>query len=304
MKNLIIGCGNIGALYDFDNDEILTHAKALESLGRSFDVFDTNKEILNRVAEKYNATPIESMDNLNYFNYDTIHICTPTQHHFDYLKNAIESGVRQIICEKPISLDRLELDRLRVIYSTNSSRVFVNYIRRFTPAFEKLKIFIKENIKSSVVDITIRYNRGFINFGSHAWDTLSFLFDTTITVNNIAIDQVIPFKDNDPILCGKTSSNIGTIHLDGIIDDGPIFNIVIRTSRYEINITNDDQKIECISINQSSEERKVVLLIEETLSNYMEKVLKMQLDARTNDNFIASLDMTKDMLSIINNIKQ
>ena len=46
FKALLIGCGNIGALYDFDNTQILTHAKGY-ALHPAFEltVFDINKEL-------------------------------------------------------------------------------------------------------------------------------------------------------------------------------------------------------------------------------------------------------------------
>lgn len=50
---LLIGCGNIGALYDFQNDEILTHAKALNHHNlKSVFIYDTNSDLLQKVSQK------------------------------------------------------------------------------------------------------------------------------------------------------------------------------------------------------------------------------------------------------------
>ena len=47
VKALIIGCGNIGGLYDIDNNKIETHAKAISINNwiKKVDVFDTNIEL-------------------------------------------------------------------------------------------------------------------------------------------------------------------------------------------------------------------------------------------------------------------
>ena len=53
---LVIGCGNIGALYDIDKDEILTHVKAF-SIDNRFDltIFDDDSKILKLLNSKYDC---------------------------------------------------------------------------------------------------------------------------------------------------------------------------------------------------------------------------------------------------------
>ena len=55
LKALIIGCGNIGGMYDINNDFVQTHAKAI-SLSEwisSIDIFDLNTEFSNKISVKY-----------------------------------------------------------------------------------------------------------------------------------------------------------------------------------------------------------------------------------------------------------
>ena len=55
-KVLILGCGNIGAGYDFDNEQVLTHAKAFNLHPEFSCVFyDQDHALSKRVAEKYDA---------------------------------------------------------------------------------------------------------------------------------------------------------------------------------------------------------------------------------------------------------
>ena len=55
MKTILLGCGNIGAMYDIDTDEIKTHAKALSfTPGVDVSVFDEDAAKAHRIALKYN----------------------------------------------------------------------------------------------------------------------------------------------------------------------------------------------------------------------------------------------------------
>lgn len=43
-KALILGCGNIGAFYDYDTQEVVTHAKAFSEFDNiDVTVYDTSK---------------------------------------------------------------------------------------------------------------------------------------------------------------------------------------------------------------------------------------------------------------------
>ena len=48
-KALVIGCGNIGALYDLESNKVLTHVKALTNHpGFEVTIFDTDSELANK----------------------------------------------------------------------------------------------------------------------------------------------------------------------------------------------------------------------------------------------------------------
>ena len=63
FKALLIGCGNIGAMYDWDNDEVLTHAKAFSKFDEiNVDYFDLNNQQASMVADRYNGNLVFDVD--------------------------------------------------------------------------------------------------------------------------------------------------------------------------------------------------------------------------------------------------
>jgi predicted dehydrogenase len=177
-KALLIGCGNIGAMYDWDNEQVLTHAKAFSKIDEfEVDYFDINNQQSSMVASRYNGNIIFDLDKAfeNDF-YDIISICTPTSSHYNLLHKALRGKIPVIICEKPISTIKNEIDELITLYGVSESKVLINYIRRFQLSYQKLKNIIAILQKSDELSsVSIRYQRGFINNCSHALDLLQFL---------------------------------------------------------------------------------------------------------------------------------
>lgn len=202
-KLLIIGCGNIGAQYDWDSNEIITHAKAFDSL-RSFELFftDKNQELAEKVARRYHGKTIIDSTQIDLKLFDIVSICTPTPTHFSLLERAMKENVKVVICEKPVSENIPKLEKLLQQYQESRSKVMVNYFRRFLPGYIKLRKQLQQILEhDEFTNISIRYQRGFINNCSHALDLLEFLTEEQFSLdgfqkNSIVFDQF----DTDPTL--------------------------------------------------------------------------------------------------------
>ena len=162
IKALIIGCGNIGGLYDLENENIQTHAKAISKNNwiEKVDVFDINIELQKKICEKYDFNGLNFDEKINLKNYNIVCINTPTDTHFQYLKLCLESKVRLIVCEKPVSNSIDELDDIMSLYNSGESKIVVNYFRRFLTTYLYLKNkinFKKKELKKYILIIT----RGF-----------------------------------------------------------------------------------------------------------------------------------------------
>jgi hypothetical protein len=309
---LVIGCGKIGALYDFDTDQIQSHAKAFYLDPRfSLSVYDIDNAISNKIAVKYNceALNIINEDNIKYF--DCVSICAPTEMHFPLLKVATNAGIKVIICEKPVSNKIEELDKAKLIYS-GSSKILVNYIRRFQPCFIELKELLSTiSSKEALTNIDIRYQRGFINNCSHALDLIEYLTESEINLSDIKKHNLISDHFvNDPTMSLQAlwnGINVCIIGLSHVFFSH--FEIDLFFEYHKICIRNAGNNIE---IHKAEKGRDFLLPLKiqneftssNCLDNYMvsviERAYQLLIDSSQADNFLQSVNLNKKMLDYLN----
>ena len=102
---VIIGCGKIGALYDIENDLILTHAKGYylsDNINLKF-VIDVDKSVAVKVSKKYNCDYKLDYKDIDYKEIDIVSICTPTEFHFEILSERFFNCY--IILSKELSIN-------------------------------------------------------------------------------------------------------------------------------------------------------------------------------------------------------
>jgi predicted dehydrogenase len=302
FKALIVGCGNIGAMYDLHNKRILTHAKGYSKNGNfSLSFYDADFSKAKAIAQKYNGVALQKLSKPILKSFDIISICTPTDLHFKLLKQALELNIKVIICEKPIAYDLKELSELNKSYSKSTSKVLVNYLRRFQPEYIKLKGRIEQSKIQNLQNVIIKYKRGIINNASHALDTLEFLFEEKVHLKNTKIQNKFfdAFK-NDPTcsLSGKWGrKNIFVTGLPNL--NYPLFEIELYFENKTIIISDSGNTIE------TSELKKPTVKKTNCLNNYMIAVIKyaesMLKDQNVKDNFVNSLQLNERLLNYLEN---
>lgn len=313
-KVLVIGCGNIGAQYDIDNDEIQTHVKAwyLKS-SVAVSVFDINYELASKVANIYKCEIVDNISSETLSKFDIVSICTPTFTHFEILKNAIEVGVKTIICEKPISNSIEEMVQLKEMYDKGCSKILVNYIRRFQPSFLSLKSFIHEDLDDhDLTNISIRYQRGFINNCSHAMDLIEFITGKEINLDQIKIHNVVFDQfENDgtlSLMALWNKVNFDVLGLGNVLFSH--FEIDLYFKKHKISIKNAGNLIEIYKSEGKSEfllplNLKENLSKKDCLKDYMIPVtdyaIKLAENKELKDNFINSITLNLKMLNYKNN---
>lgn len=308
FRGLIIGCGNIGAGYDFDSEDILTHAKAYHKHPNfMFDVYDIDMELATKISIKYETDLVTNLTKELLSQYDCLSICTPTNTHFEILKMAFQSEVQVIICEKPIAINRHQLQQLDSLYKASKTKVLVNFIREFQPNYLLLKEYLnnQDYIGDDIHTVIIRYQRGFINNGSHAFSLLNYLFGSSSDFYNTKlIDTFFDTFEDDPTICLTTHISQKKIHLIGITNvDYPIFELELFGKTNQIVIADRGSAIFCnITKNRNTELR---LHLTDCITNYMQPVIettyKLLTNQITKDNFLESLHLNQTMLNMINN---
>jgi predicted dehydrogenase len=311
-RALIIGCGNIGALYDIDNDQVLTHAKAYaQHPAFSLTVFDPDKTLQARIAAKYNALTMQEPDEVTMKQFDCVSICSPTTTHAMWLKSAMQANVKVILCEKPVSNQSEELAELEAVYKTGHSAIMVNYIRRFQPAYLNLKNTITQLLQQEpLTNISIRYQRGFINNASHAFDLLQFLFDKPVALQQVHTSHVVnDHSPHDPTLTLTALWGNAGFNAHGLANvQFAHFEIDLYFGLHKIMITDAGKTI--ITLEAPLKGSFLQPLVQKEIqhgciANYMEHVIAHAaglLEGKiTKDNFLESVNLNQQMLNYIQN---
>ena len=309
-KALIIGCGNIGAMYDFETESISTYAKAFHYDPEiMFEVYDIDPKVSLKIAERYGVRCLHELNPANYKEYDIAVICTPTSTHHEYLSKMLEQGQRLVICEKPVDTDRVRLEELLSLYRKSNTKVLVNFYRRFQPAI----IQLRKEIDGILIDerctnIVVTYQRGFHNNASHAIDLLEFLFGSTINLSEAKVSHgVCDEFDVDPTLSVSCVLNDANVQFVGLAHaEFSHFDISIYFQRSAVLLKNGCDEIEIASTGTKhgnyypklvSRSRQVGV-VENYMINVVSCAKQILENEKEPDNFLGSVEISKRILKL------
>lgn len=101
---------------------------------------DQNEELLNKTKEQYGLDGYTSVtEMLNNEHLDAVAICTPDPYHFIPVKDAICAGVKNILCEKPITTDVSEALEIERLAKENDVHIYVDFHKRWDPAYNCMR---------------------------------------------------------------------------------------------------------------------------------------------------------------------
>ncbi|MBS1620040.1 MAG: Gfo/Idh/MocA family oxidoreductase [Bacteroidetes bacterium] len=310
IKALIIGCGNIGALYDLnDPKKVWTHAKAFSrTKGIDFVIADTDNKILEKISKQYKVSSVKITDDFDYAKFDIVSITTPTPTHFDYLQGLMTQNVPVIICEKPVAASVDELNILLQLHGHSKSKVLVNYIRRFQPEYSVLKKRISAILKNdSCRAIAVKYQRGFLNNGGHAFDLLEFLFDRPVLFEKFHVQSaVFDAFDYDPTITATCNYYDIPVSITGVTNAAyPVFEIELFFQKQKIVICHSGDEIRYYAASKKiaplSENKKLrqTGILKEYMLPVVE-VAKYLLKKNSNaDNFIQAAELNRRMVNLL-----
>lgn len=309
INALLIGCGNIGAFYDWETKDIRTYVRAFYSLGVKMSIYDPNHEKSVMVADRYGGRVLQRWDEFPPDSYDIVVVSSPTPTHFNYLKVLLSNPPRLIICEKPVDLDPDRLDKLKSLYNNNQAKVIVNFYRRFQPKMIDLAKRIEKINESDICHtIVIRYQRGFHNNASHAMDLLGFLFNKPFnTSQGVVLDAISDEFIDDPTMTVFYIWNGIRVLFVGLVDARySHFEISMYFSKQAIELKQGGSVVEFFSTKEKIGEFYPALESREiwtdALRDHMKKIVEHAINIVNNssqeDNFIESIEISKQIVSI------
>jgi len=143
----LVGAGRIGEVHSKNiNDNKKTNLKY---------VVDINFIAAKKIAKKYNAIPLKSVDEaIKKNDFDSVLIGSATNTHINFIKKFSNQG-KNILCEKPIDLDINKVRECIKTLKKNKTKFFIGFMRRFDPSLMKLKKHINEGKVGEIQMISI-----------------------------------------------------------------------------------------------------------------------------------------------------
>ena len=103
---------------------------------------------------------------------DLVCIATSQTMHADQIKQAVEAGVRGILCDKPLATSPAEMDRIVAACRSKGVPLAFGLDRRWTPAYRYLRRVLAEGAIGAVTSVLSYGLPNLINHGCHWYDTM------------------------------------------------------------------------------------------------------------------------------------
>ena len=165
----IIGCGNIArahanAYKKIDNVEIVTAA-------------ELDQERRKKFAEDFELSTVykDYTEMLEREDVDIVSVCTWPRTHCDATCKAASSGVKGIMCEKPMAVNLKEADQMLKICAEHDVRLAIGHQHRFDSQLLKARDLINDKAIGELVLLWGHCSLDLMNNGSHVVDMINFL---------------------------------------------------------------------------------------------------------------------------------
>jgi predicted dehydrogenase len=205
-KSFIIGCGKIAGVYDNLDDQFVYSHAAAYTKHKHVDIvgcWDLKIKNSSKLSEKYkiDAYDCSYIDAIKITKPDIVSICTPEKTHFEFVMSILESDFipKIIFLEKPVCSNENQLNSLINASNFKDVKIVINHSRRFDDFHKNLKKSIKDDLFGKLIKTDVIYYGGWQHNGTHAIDTLQFLFDDEIEFEAL-INSYESQYENDPNL--------------------------------------------------------------------------------------------------------
>lgn len=181
-KAAIIGLGRMGHFFETDklNRRIpCTHTgayKFLEDKVELVSACDLREDRLNLYRNFWGVDNLYSdyKEMLENENIDILSVSTHAKEHKEIVIEAANSGVKAILCEKPISTNLKDAQDMIDACKKTGSILYINHTRRFDDQWRKVKEIIDNGDIGELTTINAYSSAGLLNGGSHLFDLLRF----------------------------------------------------------------------------------------------------------------------------------
>ncbi|MDR4508943.1 MAG: Gfo/Idh/MocA family oxidoreductase [Candidatus Brocadiaceae bacterium] len=289
----IIGCGNIAGEVDEDikKRHIYGHAKAISFIKniKITACCDSDTERVQEFATKWKipAQYRDVRELLDKEHVDIMVVATPTKNHLEHVQLALDSNVKVIFCEKPLSFD-LESGHTLVKKARELNKLLVlNYMRRWDPFYAECKSIVKSGELGRIETIVAYVDTALYMNSIHMMDMLVYFGgDVSSCVGHIDRTNetriVHGEKDFGGIALFKHKNGvISFLKATGATRRNHFFELDIQCTKGRLRILDDDTKYEVYRFKESPQHKGLVeLSLVESKSNSckQERLVEAYLD--------------------------
>jgi predicted dehydrogenase len=140
-------------------------------------IADPIEEARQRFVQEYGIERVYSdyRDLLKEEKPDIVSICTWPPLHVEMVEESARAGVKGIVCEKPMSVDLGEADRMVTACRNANVVLIVGHQRRLHPRYVRACELIKEGAIGDLVQVTAICGGDLLTDGSHSVDLVRFM---------------------------------------------------------------------------------------------------------------------------------
>lgn len=247
---VVIGCGDIAGGYDVKagGDLVLSHAGAYR-IHQGFRIttcvdpdHDHRKSFMDAwdVPSGYDDLEGCLSDGCQF---EVASVCAPTSAHGPILERLLETPVKAVFCEKPMTADVELTSRLVDDYEKAGKLICVNYMRRWDPEMTAIREELAGGVWGNVRSVTCFYTKGLRHTGSHMIDLMQYLIGPLSA--SVVLGRTSDYMQDDPttdaVLATETNAPVYLIGGDG--KDYARFEAVLSCQKGVIEIFDSGYRV-------------------------------------------------------------
>lgn len=185
-RGIVIGCGKVGVLYESEprRAKPASHAGVLAIHPKTTLValVDTDKKALVRAGKIFPQAELytNAAKAIREERPDVVVIATPPSARADLVGLCARYRVPVVVCEKPIATSAKAARKVTRIVRVADMTFVLNYPRRFSPLFERVRRDIGAGKLGRVQSVACAYSNGLYNNGGHSIDAIPYLLNDGI----------------------------------------------------------------------------------------------------------------------------
>jgi predicted dehydrogenase len=254
-KSTLIGLGNIAWKMGCDpiSGSSLSHADAFHQNHKVVLAAGYSPDI-DEVDQFSNSLSVSGYNNLEEMivqeKPDIVSICSPHEFHAEQLEVCFNYKVPMIWLEKPVANSVSEIEKLENLRKKmpQPSTVLVNFQRRYTESYQRLKQLLNSNIYGDILSVEVRYSRGLVINGSHMMDMLAYLFPQS-EFDLLWVERNA--KTDNPDFVIQIEAGL-IAHVSGIEADYHNIDIVVTCEKARFSILHGGMTIRVEEVKENS----------------------------------------------------